>query len=414
MRNQRFKQYIYWGVTALAVVALSVAFSFALSRFDIVSGAVKKFVGILMPIIYGAVLAYLLLPIYNRAFAYVKERLPKAMKNENVRRALARFAATIVSLALLFAVVLGLFWMIIPQIYDSIMGLQASLGDYINNLTNWLLKVLEDNPQLEEAVMPYYQEAVAKFQNWITTDLVPNMSMILNRLSTGLLSVVTVVKNILIGVIVMVYLLNLKDTLCAQTKKIMYGLLRVKDANRIISEVRFAHSVFGGFITGKLLDSLIIGIMCFFCLQFLKMPYVLLISVIIGVTNVIPFFGPFIGAIPSAFLILLVSPMKCLYFIIFIFILQQFDGNILGPKILGDSTGLPSFWVLFSILLFGGLFGFVGMIIAVPTFAVFYRAFSIYVNTRLTKKDLSERTEDYMKLDCIDEESKTYVELKDK
>lgn len=413
MKSQRFKNYIYWGVTALAVVACSVAFGFALSRFQTVSGAMKKLLGILMPIIYGGVLAYLMLPVYNRTFRYVDKKLEKAVKKEQTRAGLGKFAATILSLVLLIAVVSGLFWMIIPQIYASVMAFQESLGDYINNLTAWLMQLLKDNPQLEENFMPYYQEAVGKFQTWLTTDLVPNMSMIINRLSTGLLSVVTVMKNILIGIIVMVYLLNMKRTLCAQGKKVLYGLLRVKDANRIIGELRFAHSVFGGFITGKLLDSLIIGIMCFFGTQFLKMPYVLLISVIIGVTNVIPFFGPFIGAIPCAFLILLVSPVKCLYFIIFILALQQFDGNILGPKILGDSTGLPSFWVLFSILLFGGLFGFVGMIIAVPTFAVFYRAVSIYVNRRLEEKALSPRTEDYMSLERIDEEEKTYIERKE-
>ena len=197
----------------------------------------------------------------------------------------------------------------------------------------------------------------------------------------------------------MVYFLNIKDTLSAQSKKIVYSLLKVKAANRLVSEVRFAHSVFGGFITGKLLDSLIIGIMCFFALQFLKMPYVLLVSVIIGVTNVIPVFGPFIGAVPSAFLILLVSPMKCLYFLIFILVLQQFDGNILGPKILGD-----------SILLFGGLFGFGGMIIAVPLFAVIYRLTAAYVSGALKKKNLSARTEDYLSLDYIDEENKHYVD----
>ena len=207
----------------------------------------------------------------------------------------------------------------------------------------------------------------------------------------------------------MVYFLNIKDTLSAQSKKIVYSVLKLKDANRLVSEVRFAHGIFGGFITGKLLDSLIIGIMCFFAMQFMGMPYVLLISVIIGVTNVIPFFGPFIGAVPSAFLILMISPMKCLYFLIFILVLQQFDGNILGPKILGDSTGLPSFWVLFSILLFGGLLGFVGMIIGVPAFAVIYRLVSAYVSNNLKKKDLSPRTEDYMELDHINEEDKIYI-----
>lgn len=235
----------------------------------------------------------------------------------------------------------------------------------------------------------------------------------INILSTGLLGVVTVLKNSLIGLIVMVYFLNIKDTLSAQSKKIVYSLFPLKQANRIIEEVRFTHSVFGGFITGKLLDSLIIGVICFFCMRLLRMPYVLLVSVIIGVTNVIPFFGPFIGAIPSAFLILLVSPMKCLYFLLFVLVLQQFDGNILGPKILGESTGLPSFWVLFSILLFGGLLGFVGMVIAVPTFAVFYHLTSEYVNRCLEKKALSQSTDDYRDLDYIDEAGNEYIERKE-
>ena len=411
MKNPRFKNYIYWGTTALAVVACSVAFGFFLSRFEIVSRAVGKIVSILMPIIYGAVLAYLMLPIYNKTRAYTAEKLRRYIKDGRTADSLANSAlVTLVSLLLLIAIVCGLFWMVIPQIYTSIIGLQESLGENINNLSLWLMKMFEDNPTIEQTIMPFYEQAATEFQNWLTTDLVPNMSKIIGELSTGLLSVVTVVKNILIGVIVMVYFLNIKDTLSAQSKKIVYSLLKLKDANRLVSEVRFAHSVFGGFITGKLLDSLIIGIMCFFALKFLKMPYVLLISVIIGVTNVIPFFGPFIGAVPSAFLILLVSPMKCLYFLIFILVLQQFDGNILGPKILGDSTGLPSFWVLFSILLFGGLFGFVGMIIAVPLFAVIYRLTAAYVSGALKKKNLSARTEDYLSLDYIDEENKHYVD----
>lgn len=410
MKNVRFKNYIYWGTTALAVIACSVAFGFFLSRFDLVSGAVKRIVSILMPIIYGGVLAYLMLPIYNKTRAYTVRKMERLSKSERTVDGFAKAAGTLVSLVLLITIVSGLFWMVIPQIYTSIIGLQEGIGENINNLTIWLSKMFEDNPSVEQAVMPFYEQAATEFQNWLTTDLVPNMSMIISELSTGLLNVVTVVKNLLIGLIVMVYFLNIKDTLSAQSKKLVYSLFTLKNANRIVNEVRFAHGVFGGFITGKLLDSLIIGIMCFFAMQFMNMPYVLLVSVIIGVTNVIPFFGPFIGAVPSAFLILLVSPVKCLYFLIFILVLQQFDGNILGPKILGDSTGLPSFWVLFSILLFGGLFGFVGMIIAVPAFAVIYRLLSAYVSFSLSKKNLSPRTRDYMTLDYIDEEEKTFVD----
>ena len=410
MRRVRFKNYIYWGITALAVIACSVAFGFFLSRFDLVAGAVEKVVEILMPVIYGAVLAYLMLPVYNKTRAFAERRLAQIIKSKNIVNRIGKAVGTLVRLIVLFAIVAGLCRMILPEIYNSIMGLQATMGESINNLNLWVERIFEENSTLEQYVMPVYEQLVTEFQNWLTIDLVPNISKIISEVSTGLFNVVTVLKNILIGIIVMVYFLNIKDTLSAQAKKIVYSLLNLKSANRMISEVRLTHKVFGGFITGKLLDSLIIGIMCFFALQFLNMPYILLVSVIVGVTNVIPFFGPFIGAIPSAFLILLVSPVKCLYFLIFILVLQQFDGNILGPKILGDSTGLPSFWVLFSILLFGGLFGFVGMIIAVPLFAVIYRFISLYVSKSLAKKNLSVRTGDYLSLRYIDEEKGTYVD----
>ena len=413
MKNQRYKYFIYWGLTALAVIASSVAFVFFLLKFELLASVMGKIVNVLMPVIYGAVLAYLMLPVYNKCRKLVTDGLTGTIKSDTAVRRLAKTAGTLASLALLVAIVAGLLSMIIPQIYTSVLGLQDTIGGNINNVSIWLRKMLEDNPPMEQFVVPIYEQTAVKVETWLSTELVPNMTLIIGELSNGLISVFTVLKNILIGVIVMVYLLNIKGTLAAQSKKIIYSLFNLKQANRIIQEVRFAHSVFGGFITGKLLDSLIIGVLCFFSMRILKMPYVLLISVIIGVTNVIPFFGPFIGAIPSAFLILLVSPMKCLYFLKFVLALQQFDGNILGPKILGDSTGLPSFWVLFSILLFGGLFGFVGMIIAVPTFAVIYRLSSDFVNRSLGRKNLSKQTDDYLELDYIDEDGQEFIERRE-
>ena len=314
MKNSKFRFFMDWGLTALAVIASCVLLCFALLKFSVIAAIIKKIITILMPIIYGGVLAYLMLPVYNRTEVCVRDLLSKVIKNDEGRTRIAKSIATLVSLAVLFAIVSGLVSMLIPQIYESIIGFQDSLTEYINNLTVWISKLLQDNEHLQESIMPYYNEAVMRFQNWIATDLVPNISLIFDRVSSGVISLVTVLKNLLIGLIVMVYFLNIKDTLCAQSKKMVYGFLNVRAANRLIGEVRFAHKIFGGFITGKLLDSLIIGIMCFFSLKFLKMPYVLLISVIVGVTNVIPFFGPFIGAVPSAFLILLVDPMKCLYF----------------------------------------------------------------------------------------------------
>lgn len=409
MKNDKYRTYIYWGVTALTVLLLLVAAVFVVMRWSLVAALGAKIANILAPVIYGAVFAYLLNPVYNRVQAAVMKMTEKIITQEEGRKRLGGFFGTLASLFLLVAVVVGLISMLIPQLINSISGVMETLPASINNLEIWLEKVLADNPDLEQQVMQHYGAAADYLQNWLTNVVVPNIYRIIGSVSSGVVLVVRAVFDILIGLIVMVYLLNMKEKLLAQAKMIIYGLFPLKIANKVIEEGRYVHQVFGGFIIGKLLDSLIIGLICFVLLGFANMPYVLLVSVIVGVTNVIPFFGPFIGAIPSAFLILLSDPMKCLYFLIFILLLQQFDGNILGPKILGDSTGLSSFWVLFSILLFGGLMGFVGMIIAVPTFAVIYRLVTEFTTWKLGKKALSDSLDSYDRLDYIDETEQTYM-----
>lgn len=409
MNSEKYKKYICWGATALIVLLSLAAFVFFVLRWGMVREIVRTVADILSPVIYGAAMAYLLTPIYNRTRRYVSARLEKLLPDEKSRGKLAGFAATTVSLLLLLAVVVGLMSMLIPQLIQSIRGIVEALPSSFYNLQVWLEHLFVNNPDMEQNVMQYYNDGVVWLQDWVKNEVVPNLYRILNSVSTSVISMVNELVNALIGIIVMAYLLNMKDKLVVQAKMIIYSVLPIKAANKVIEEFRYVHFVFGGFIIGKLLDSLIIGIMSFVLLSAAKMPYVLLISVIIGVTNVIPFFGPFIGAIPSAFLILLVNPMQCLYFVGFILLLQQFDGNILGPKILGDSTGLSSFWVLFSILLFGGLFGFVGMIIGVPTFAVFYKLVRELVTYLLGKKELSADIEEYRRLNYIDEEHKTYI-----
>ena len=409
MKNDKYRTYIYWGVTALTVLLLLVAAVFVVMRWSLVAALGAKIANILAPVIYGAVFAYLLNPVYNRVQAAVMKMTEKIITQEEGRKRLGGFLGTLASLFLLVAVVVGLISMLIPQLINSISGVMETLPASINNLEIWLEKVLADNPDLEQQVMQHYGAAADYLQNWLTNVVVPNIYRIIGSVSSGVVLVVRAVFDILIGLIVMVYLLNMKEKLLAQAKMIIYGVFPLKIANKVIEEGRYVHQVFGGFIIGKLLDSLIIGLICFVLLGFANMPYVLLVSVIVGVTNVIPFFGPFIGAIPSAFLILLSDPMKCLYFLIFILLLQQFDGNILGPKILGDSTGLSSFWVLFSILLFGGLMGFVGMIIAVPTFAVIYRLVTESTTWKLGKKALSDSLDSYDRLDYIDETEQTYM-----
>lgn len=409
MERDKYRRYLYWGVTALIVLALLVAFIFVVIKWDRVSASLKTLQGILAPIIYGAVLAYLLTPVYNRVYKGVMRGAAKLLPEERGRKKLAGVCGTLLSLVLLVAIVVGLFSMLIPQLITSIRGIVEALPASIMNLEVWLEGIFADNPDVEATVMEYYGKGMTHMQEWLSNDVLPNMYNILTGLSSGVFSLINTVMDILIGIIVMVYLLNMKERMLTQVKMIIYGVFPVKAANKVLEEFRYVHHVFGGFIIGKLLDSLIIGILSFVLLSFTRMPYVLLISVIIGVTNVIPFFGPFIGAIPSAFLILLVSPMKCLGFIGLIVLIQQFDGNILGPMILGDSTGLSSFWVLFSILVFGGIFGFVGMIIGVPTFAVIYKLVAELVTWLLGKRRLSADIEKYSGLDYIDEKDHTYI-----
>lgn len=413
MKNQEFKKYVYFGVTAVSVIAVCIVFWYCIQNWNMVYRSIKTILGIAAPIIYGAILAYLLTPIYNRIYRGVKKKLIKVWKYEKHTDGVARICATTVSVLVVITVIAGLFQMLIPQMLDSLAGIKASFPSYLQNLYTWIRNVLADNPEIESVVIHNLQNGVSMAENWLeglfTNMDITRLGEFLTGVSSGVISLLIFVKNWLIGLIVMVYLLNIKEVLAAQGKKIIYGCLNLKWANSVVDEMRFINQMFGGFIIGKLVDSLIIGILCFICTSLMKMPFALLISVIVGVTNIIPFFGPFIGAVPSGFLVLLVSPVKCLYFLIFIFLLQQFDGNILGPKILGDSTGLSSFWVLFSILIFGGLFGFIGMIIAVPAFAVIYDLIARAVNHSLRKKKLSQNIDDYRELDHIDEGTKTYI-----
>lgn len=413
MEKNDLKKYIYMGVTAVSVIAVCILFWYCIQNWDSVTGMVKKVLGIVAPIIYGAVLAYLTAPIYNRVRNGVKGMLSGVWKDEKHINGLAKAAGTAASLVLVLAIVAGMFQMLIPQLLESLKGIRDSFPQYLQNLYTWIQQVLADNPDIEEMVLNNLQTGVQTFESWLEKSFTQidmnRLADFVTGVSSSVISLLEFVKNWLLGLIVMVYLLNIKDVLIAQAKKIVYSCMSLKWANSVVEEMRLVNQMFGGFIIGKLVDSLIIGIICFVGVSLMKMPFPMLLSVIIGVTNIIPFFGPFIGAIPTGFLVLLVSPIKCLYFLLWILLLQQFDGNILGPKILGDSTGLSSFWVLFSILLFGGLFGFVGMIIGVPTFAVFYKLMTEFVSYLLRRKQLSADITRYDGLDYIDEERKTYI-----
>ena len=412
-RNDRHP-YLSAGITAFAVIAASMLLFFLLFQAREVTGFLTRLGVILRPIFMGAVIAFLLLPIHRNILRFLTAMTSDKRKEDSRSLPFLNLVSAVFSLMVAFFLFYLLLAMVLPQVYDSVVGLIQAIPDYIESVQVWLQTFFEDNPDIQAAIMPVYSSAAASLEQWLNADILPNLESVattfqwvrttiwpnLTGMMAGVSGVVVgflvLVKDLLIAVIVSVYLLVRKDIFAAQSKKIVYSLFRTDIADLIVGEARSAYRIMSGFINGKLLDSLIIGILCLVCCNLLKFPYPALIAVIVGVTNIIPFFGPFIGAIPCGLLIFLVNPIQAIYFAVFILALQQFDGNILGPKILGDSTGLASFWVLFSILLFGGLFGFAGMVLGVPVFAMIYSVISRMVSYGLRSRNLPQETEDYM------------------
>ena len=381
--------YFQWGLTAFCVVVLSVVLVFLLQWLPGIWSMLKKLAGILSPFIYGFVMAYLLMPVFNALYKRIQPRLAQRMKNGT---RIAKGLCSILTLLIGIAVVGILLWMVLPQLVVSIFSLLESMDTYLDEISGWVGALLQDNPVIERNFMQIYDQFSQQIVDWVQNIALPQLV----ELMTGVVTTVSVLFDILIGIIIALYILNSKETFCAQAKKITYSLFSIDRANRIMGRVAYVHRVFGGFITGKLIDSLIIGVLCFiglrlminFGLMTMDPSFALLISVIVGVTNIIPFFGPIIGAIPCLMILVIVDPWAALRFFVLVIGLQQFDGNILGPKILGDSTGLSAIWVLVSIVVCGGLFGFPGMVLGVPTFAVLYTLVRDWANSRLRRKGL--------------------------
>ena len=396
MKRENWTEQIKWGITAFLVLAATSLLFIIVTHLETINKNFNLFIQILMPIIYGAVLAYLMSPVYNFVVKTMEVLLAKLFRKKSKKQSTASsFLATICSLLFLAFIGGSLVSLLIPELTKSIYNLYTTLPDAINRSYERIQALLANYPEAREYVEDLYTEISAFFSSKPESaqTILGHLQNIAAFFRDGIWNTFTVVKNILIGLIVMVYLLNLKKTLKLQFRKLLFAIFSKEKAKGIIEELQYVHKMFGGFILGKIIDSVIIGILTFFVLSIMKMPYTLLVSVIIGVTNVVPFFGPFVGAIPCIILIMLSSPLQALYFAIAILAIQQLDGNVIGPKILGDSTGLSSFWVLFSIILFGGLFGFVGMIIAVPLWAVILNSIRRYANKRLEKKQIPNQAE---------------------
>ncbi len=408
MKWRKNNKYFQWGLTAFLVVASSICFYYLIFHGSNIKTGIGKIVDILMPVVFGLITAYLLAPILN--FIENRMLLPLCNKlkwKESAKRSsFIRGVSIFMTIFLFCYLIYALVAMILSQIIPSVVAIANNFDTYINNFMNWLDKMLANNPDVGEYIIKTVDKYSEQLEIWLNDILLSKTSEFIKTVSLSTINVLRVLFDVIIGVIISVYLLASKEKFSGQAKKMAYALFEKNTANIVINNFRFTHKTFIGFISGKVLDSIIIGLLCFIGTSVMKTPYAALVSVVIGVTNVIPFFGPYLGAIPSALLILMVDlshPLNCVAFVIFILVLQQFDGNFLGPMILGDSTGLTGFWVIFAITFFGGLFGVFGMIIGVPIFAVIYAAVRSFINARLMKKNMSLSTLDYISVGAVDE-----------
>ncbi len=370
MKNNNFKKYFYAGVTLFSTLALCIVLYFTLSRIPDIYAGFKVFISAAMPLIYGAIFAYLLYPVCI-FFEKVFKKVFSKVKKRKIANGLTRGISIFLSIAFGIGVVAIILYMVIPQLYESIMKIINSAPTYIDRISHFVDGFLKDNTELRttvnNAINEYTSDITKLLTNWSS-----QIGTVVKSIGDGVLSVAIVTKNIFIGIIVAIYLLADRHQFKIGLKRFIELVFSKKMSRVVKDEVEFANNVVLNFISGRILDSAIIGILCYILMVILRLPFPLLIAVLVGVTNIIPFFGPFIGGIPAGLLILIEDPWKCLVFVIMIVILQQLDGNIIGPRILGDSIGLSSFWVLFSMLIFGGLFGLTGMIAGVPVFAIIY------------------------------------------
>ena len=375
------KRYLYWGLTIVASVCAIMIFYDTVFRNGVLLTLWGTLMKALRPVLYGAVMAYLLTPLVN-----FFDRCILRLAGGNAKRGLVRAGGILLAWAVVFLIFYGLFSILLPQLYLSVVTLVGNMQNYYNTVYAWVTQLMENNPDIGTLVTNAFNEYYDELRTWFTGKFLPQAQQTITMLTSGVVSVLVFFKDFLVGVIVSVYLLALKEKFAVGARRLLYSWTKERTYRHTLRAVGKMDSIFSGFVRGKLLDSLIIGVLCFVGATILQLPYTPLVSVIVGVTNIIPFFGPFLGAIPSAFLILLVSPVKCLYFIIFVLVLQQLDGNVIGPKILGGSTELPSFWVIVAILLGGGFFGVAGMFLGVPVFACFYALVNYYSAKRLRKK----------------------------
>lgn len=417
MKIKLGNRYLQIGITIFLTALALMAVYFLFFRIATIKSAFSTLNKILTPVYCGFIFAYLMSPLMNSIEGNIMTPIFKKVsflsKVKNQKKKIRGFSILFTLIIVLLLIYL-FFAALIPQIYNSIQNIISNYNKYTSNLVTWFQEILDENPSLNnivsQIIFSYSSEADDYLNSAVLPAikqfLLPNINDILMNLSSSIIRVVLFFYNFIIGLIISIYVLNSKEKFLSGFIKSLYAIFDTKTANNLNESIRFIHKTFIGFLSGKVVDSAIVGVICYILSLILGLPYPVLIGVIVGVTNIIPFFGPYFGAIPSVIIIMMVDPMKALYFIIMILILQQVDGNLIGPMILSESTGLTSFWIIFSITLFGGLFGLAGMIVGVPVTAVIFTGINKVTNGRLTKKNLPLDNFDYYNIDGIDEEGK--------
>ena len=421
--DEEKKKYLYWGLTIVSSVTIIILIGYVIFNMTIVVGAVGKFFKIIMPVVNGFVIAYLLSPLIDTIERLVlnektKKWIYKDRENggeiSQAQKARIHKRLRVYSIIIVYSFVIWLIYLffsfVIPEVVKCIENIVNQFPEYSSNFINWINQLLEKYPQLEQKFQELLTAHQEDINNWVAVNIIGRGKDVALGLSNGVFNLVKWIMNLMLGVLISIHIINSKELFIGQGKKIIYAMMRRENANAFIHNVRFTNKTFLGSFSGKLIDSFIIGILCYIIMSIMKLPFAPLIAVIVGVTNIIPYFGPFIGAIPSALLILMVDPKQGLYFIIMILLLQQFDGNILGPMIFSQSTGLSAFWVIFAITFFGGLWGVVGMLVGVPLFAVLYTAARAWIASAIKQRKLPDETKEYVHVDYIDENGK-FVKL---
>jgi|GEM_PF-41702 len=407
------KKYVTIGLTAFTVLAASIFLVFCFVQKEDFSYLFDGIKSALAPVFVGAVLAYIMNPLMSFFERKISHFLMKRVRKKKRALSFSKGVSLILTLLLVAAVIVVLVNMLAPEIKSTVEIISEEIPGQAENLLAWFNGIVGDG----SVIGGFLEQGVEKVTLWVEDFLENGLGEfatgVLESVASGVINIFGIIYNIVIGFVFSIYILLSKERLTATSKKFVFATFKRRKANIIIRISRACHAKFTGAITGKVLDSTIVGILCFVGMTLLDLPYVALISVIVGVTNLIPFFGPYIGAVPSALLILFVDPWKCLWFIIFIVILQQIDCNFLDPRIVGNSIGLSPFWVLFACVVFGSLFGIMGLLLGVPAVACLHMIFGEITNARLKRKGLPTKTEMYLGIDKVDEKEVVVFDVDD-